>query len=92
MSALTTSKTLLLLGTLSAAPLTLAYSLPLPQKASAAIANRYLAFDDVARDAPLSPRKASMKRKWKHGFISEQIRSENAKLRREPDLMFIPDN
>ncbi|CAK3909199.1 Hypothetical predicted protein [Lecanosticta acicola] len=118
MSAATAKGLLLLVGSLCAAPFTLAYTLPLPEQASTSVATRYLAFDDPARD-DIPARKIAAKRKWKHAFIAERIREENnassspassspsksskssllssssslrGSWRREPDLMFIPEN
>ncbi|KAF2159711.1 hypothetical protein M409DRAFT_29871 [Zasmidium cellare ATCC 36951] len=41
-----------------------------------AIADRYLAFDDSARDKPLSEADAARQRKWRRAMIRQQIRNE----------------
>ena len=77
MSALTRSA--LLLGSFGVAAWSIGANraaVRLSSTASNAIADRYLAFDDPARDAKISAEAAAARRKWRHASIAQQIRDE----------------
>lgn len=76
-------KSSLLFGGIAAASLGCAVTanraaIRLGPSVSNAIADRYLAFDDIARDrkTPVSEAEAAKQRKWRHAMIRQQIRNE----------------